>query len=162
MVYFTIALPTECPWARIARFFLRLASEPRHFSKLMLVPYRGPDLTFGPQFFQVANAERIAPRQARRSSRRLVPKYCRYHRPIDSPPRFWCDRNCISHPIYRIRLNRICATDRFSEETTMTQLEQVMYAARAHAMRGRDGTSCSDRCSSSFLATAAVARAVAL
>ncbi len=44
----------------------------------------------------------------------------------------------------------------------MTQLEQVMYAARAHALRTRDGTSCSDRCSSSFLATAAVASAFAL
>jgi len=44
----------------------------------------------------------------------------------------------------------------------MTQLEQVMHTARAHALRGRDGTSCSDRCSSSFLATAAVASAFAL
>jgi pimeloyl-ACP methyl ester carboxylesterase len=50
----------------------------------------------------------------------------------------------------------------FSEETSMTQLEQVMCATRTHAVRGRDGTFCSDRCSSSFLATAAVASAFAL
>ena len=44
----------------------------------------------------------------------------------------------------------------------MTQLDQVMYVARARAMRGRDGTPCSDRYSSSFLATAAVVGAFAL
>ena len=37
----------------------------------------------------------------------------RYHGPIDSPPLFWSDRNCTSHPTYRVRLNWIRATDRF-------------------------------------------------
>jgi len=39
----------------------------------------------------------------RRSSRRLIQRYRRYHRLIDSPPRFWCD--CTVFCV----LKRICA-----------------------------------------------------
>lgn len=44
----------------------------------------------------------------------------------------------------------------------MSQLEPVMYAGGAHAMRGQDGTSRSNRCRTSFLATTAVASAFSL
>jgi lipoyl-dependent peroxiredoxin len=57
---------------------------------------------------------------------------------MDSPSRFWCDRICIiSHPIESNMRNG----QFFRKESTMTQLEKVLYTAKAHTTGGRDGAS---------------------
>jgi pimeloyl-ACP methyl ester carboxylesterase len=63
---------------------------------------------------------------------------------------------CGSHPIESDMRNG----QFFRKESTMTQLEQVMYTATAHTTRGRDAASRSDR--RSFLATLAAAGAFGL
>src|SRR6266849_9825815 len=63
---------------------------------------------------------------------------------------------CVSHPIESDMRNG----QLFSRESTMTQLDKVLYTATAHTTRARDGAFRSDR--RSFLATSAAAGAFGL
>jgi len=64
-------------------------------------------------------------------SRRLVPKYRRYHRPIISYPRFWCYCSIATDSIGYAQ-QRVFSTTRTCQRIFESQFRKALYATKTH------------------------------